>query len=138
MAHVEDVQRSIVFYARLGFETKITLSSQGKLTWAWLRSGKAHLMIVRSARPMNPDAQDVLFYLYAAAVAAYREHLAAQGVRVGPLSHPEYMLEGEFRIDDPDGYCLLIGQATPSRCKPPSRADRHYHQRFFARNISES
>jgi predicted enzyme related to lactoylglutathione lyase len=111
MAHVQDVARAIEFYRQLGFETRNTLRSDGQLAWAWVDNGKAHLMLVRSARPMNPGAQDVTLYLYAPDVAAYRAELSTRGVTVGPLTYPAYMPEGEFRIDDPDGYCLLIGQS---------------------------
>ena len=111
MAHVADVARAIEFYRQLGFETRSTLTPVDQPVWAWMQNGKAHLMLARSARPMNPGAQDVLFYLYAADVAAYRDELAARGITVGPLTYPAYMPEGEFRIDDPDGYCLLVGQS---------------------------
>ena len=111
MAHVADVARAIDFYRQLGFETRNTLENDGQLVWAWVDNGKAHLMLVRSARPMNPGAQDVLFYLYAPDVAEYRAEVAARGVKVGPITYPVYMPEGEFRIDDPDGYCLLVGQS---------------------------
>jgi hypothetical protein len=110
IAHVADVARSIDFYRQLGFAVRNTLKNDDQLVWAWLANGKAHLMLSRSARPMNPGAQDVLFYLYAHDVDAYRAELAALGVKVGPLTYPPYMPEGEFRIDDPDGYCLLVGQ----------------------------
>ena len=79
------------------------------MQWAHLHNGGAHLMLVRSDRPMNPDAQDVLFYLYANGVAAYREGLIAQQLRPGEMIYPFYAQHGEFRIDDPDGYCLLVG-----------------------------
>lgn len=111
MAHVADVARSIDFYRQLGFEIRNTLKNDDQLVWAWLDNGKAHLMLSRSARPMNPNAQDVLFYLYAPDVAAYRGELEALGIRLGPLTYPPYMPEGEFRINDPDGYCLLVGQS---------------------------
>jgi hypothetical protein len=111
MAHVESVERAIEFYHQLGFETRNTLRSDGQSVWAWVDNGKAHLMLVRSARPMNPGAQDVLFRLYAPDVAAHRAELATRGINVGPLNYPTYMPEGEFRIDDPDGYCLLVGQS---------------------------
>jgi Glyoxalase/Bleomycin resistance protein/Dioxygenase superfamily len=111
MAHVASVERSIEFYHQLGFETRNTLRNDGLVAWAWIHSGKAHLMLVRSAKPMNPGAQDVMFYLYAPDVAAYRDELAGRGISVGPLLYPFYMPEGEFCIDDPDGYRLLVGQS---------------------------
>jgi predicted enzyme related to lactoylglutathione lyase len=110
MAHVEDVQRSIEFYRQIGFEVGSTLEVGGRLQWAWVKSGDAHLMLTRSARPMNADAQDVLFYLYAPDVVEYRNELAARGVKVSELSYPEYAVAGEFGMRDPDGYCLLVGQ----------------------------
>jgi hypothetical protein len=33
----------------------------------------------------------------------------AQALKPGELSYPFYAQHGEFRIDDPDGYCLLVG-----------------------------
>ena len=94
MAHVEDVQRSVDFYRRIGFEVGNTLEVNGRLQWAWVKSGNAHLMLTRSARPMNADAQDVLFYLYAPDVVAYRNQLKARGIAVSELSYPEYAVAG--------------------------------------------
>jgi hypothetical protein len=110
MAQVEDVARSIEFYRQLGFEVRNTLEVNGRMQWAWIKSGDAHLMLTRSARPMNPDARAVLFYLYAPKVAKYREQLLERGVKVSELSYPEYAPDGEFGMSDPDGYCLLVGQ----------------------------
>jgi hypothetical protein len=110
MAHVADVALSVSGYAKLGFVAEHTLTPEGRpMQWAHLRNGGAELMIVRSARAMNPGAQNVLFYLYANGVAAYRESLIAQGLRPGEMTYPPYARHGEFRIDDPDGYCLLVG-----------------------------
>ena len=111
MAHVEDVERSVAFYHQLGFEIRSTLKNCDQMVWAWVDNGKAHLMLVRSARPMNSGAQDVIFYLYASDVSEYRSELDARGIKVGSLTYPVYMPEGEFRVDDPDGYCLLVGQS---------------------------
>ena len=110
MAHVADVARSVEWYAKLGFVAEHVWTPEGRaMQWAHLRNGGAQLMLVRSDRPMNPGAQDVLFYLYAEGVAAYREKLIAEGLQPSALSYPPYAQHGEFRMDDPDGYCLLVG-----------------------------
>jgi glyoxalase/bleomycin resistance protein/dioxygenase superfamily protein len=111
MAHVADVGRSARFYELLGFTVRNTVENEGRLQWAWLKNGAADLMLARSARPMNPDAQDVLFYLYAPDLAGYRQELEAKGVEVGPMKYPFYSPRGEFRIDDPDGYTLFVSHA---------------------------
>ena len=111
MAHVADVSRSAQFYELLGFKVKNTVQSDGQVQWAWLQNGGADLMLARSGRPMNPGAQDVLFYMYAPDVAAYREELESKGVQVGPLKYPFYSPRGEFRINDPDGYTLFVSHA---------------------------
>jgi Glyoxalase/Bleomycin resistance protein/Dioxygenase superfamily len=111
MAHVADVGKSAEFYQLLGFEVKNTVEHEGRVQWAWLQNGGADLMLARSGRPMNPDAQDVLFYMYAPDVAVYRTVLEANGVKVGPMKYPFYSPRGEFRIDDPDGYTLFVSHA---------------------------
>jgi hypothetical protein len=68
-------------------------------------------MVTRASEPVVPSQQAVLFYLYSPNLVALREHLITAGVRVSPITYPEYMPKGEIRVDDPDGYCLLIGQA---------------------------
>ena len=122
--HVSDVDRSAAFYRLLGFEIGNFVPREGMKHWAWLYSPGAanwktgpNLMLERSSRPLNPGAQDVLFYLYAADLVALRDTLIAQGLKAGEIKYPEYLPRGEFRIDDPDGYCLMIAQSsddTPS------------------------
>jgi predicted enzyme related to lactoylglutathione lyase len=111
MAHVADIRKSAEFYQLLGFEVKNSVENEGQLQWAWLKNGGADLMLARSARPMNPGAQDVLFYMYAPDVAAYRSELEAKGVKVSAISFPFWSPRGEFRIDDLDGYTLMVSHA---------------------------
>ncbi len=112
MAHVADVQRAVDFYKLLGMELRGSLkNSSGDLQWVHLASEQADLMLTRASEPVVASQQAVLFYLYSPNLVALREHLIAVGVRVSLITYPEYMRKGEIRIDDPDGYCLLIGQA---------------------------
>jgi catechol 2,3-dioxygenase-like lactoylglutathione lyase family enzyme len=108
IAKVADMKRSIEFYSELGFEVVNTFEPEGQLKWAHLRSGGADLMLSLAAEPVNAAAQGVLFYLYVPGVAAFREQLAARGIRVGELQYFFFAKDGEFRIEDPDGYVLLI------------------------------
>ena len=110
IVRVRDVERSIDFYRRIGFVMRNKLESDGHVAWAWLDSGKAYLMLSRSQDAMIPGARDVILYLYSPNLVAYRDELAADGIKVGSIEYPPYMPKGEFGIEDPDGYCVLVGQ----------------------------
>ena len=120
MIHVADVERSIEFYKKLGFEVGNSVPRSGPKHWAWLycpavenwKNG-ANLMVTRTARPLNADAQDVLFYLYVSDLVALRDDLIAKGVKVSEISYPEYLPKGECRVNDLDGYCVMVAQAGP-------------------------
>jgi len=112
MAHVADVQRSVDFYKLLGMEVRGSLRNPaGVLKWVQLACAQAELMITRGDKPVIASQQAVLFYLYSPDLVALREHLLADGVKVSAITYPEYMRKGEISLEDPDGYCLLIGQA---------------------------
>lgn len=110
MAHVASVSHSIAFYAHLGFTVRNTFAPHGALepAWAFLESGDATLMLAAASGPIDREAQAVLFYLYYDDVAATHARLAALGLAVGPITHPFYCPRGEFRLLDPDGYCLML------------------------------
>jgi catechol 2,3-dioxygenase-like lactoylglutathione lyase family enzyme len=121
MIHVADVERSIDFYRLLGFEVGNKVPPEGRLHWAWLYSPNVaewrhgpNLMVTRSECAIDPEAQEVLFYLYAADLVALRNDLIARGVKVGEISYPEYLPKGEFRMEDLDGYCLMVAQSGPN------------------------
>jgi catechol 2,3-dioxygenase-like lactoylglutathione lyase family enzyme len=112
MTHAADVQRSVDFYKQLGMEIRGSLRDPaGYLQWVHLTSEQADLMFARASEPVIASQQAVLFYLYSPDLIALREHLLASGVKVSAITHPEYMPKGEIRVEDPDGYVLLIGQA---------------------------
>jgi len=112
MAHAADVQRAVDFYEKLGMEVRGSLRNPaGYLQWAHLSCEQAHLMLARASGTIIADQQAVLFYLYSPDLIVLREHLLAAGVKVSSITYPEYMPKGEIRLEDPDGYVLLIGQA---------------------------
>lgn len=118
MIRVSDVERSAAFFQLLGFEIGNKVPRTGKPHWAWLYQPRAdnwkrgaNLMLATGERPPKPDAYEALYYLYAADLIATRQQLMAAGVRVGEISHPEYLPAGEFSTEDPDGHRLMIAQS---------------------------
>ena len=83
----------------------------GEMQWVHLASAQADLMFARESEPVIASQRAVLFYLYSPALIALQAHLVECGVKVSSITYPDYMPKGEIRVDDPDGYCLLIGQA---------------------------
>jgi len=111
MAHVRSLPDSIAFYRKLGFEVRNTFVPEGRVdpTWAWLESeGGAKLMVALADEPVIAGQQAVLFYLYCDDVPGTRAELKESAVAVGPIEYPFYAPRGEFRVQDPDGYVLMI------------------------------
>ena len=111
-AHVADIARTQAFYALLGFAVMDELKGEdGRPFWTHIKAGTGSLMFALASESVDPDQQAVLFYLYCEDVAALRNRLLEANVEVSEITFPPYMQEGEIRVEDPDGYTLLIGQA---------------------------
>jgi catechol 2,3-dioxygenase-like lactoylglutathione lyase family enzyme len=112
MVRVQDGQRSADFYRLLGMEVRESLrNSLGVLQWVDLVCERPQLMLTRASVPVVAPQQAVLFYLYSPELPALREHLLGKGSNVSSITYPEYMPKAEVRVEDPDGYVVLIGQA---------------------------
>jgi hypothetical protein len=64
LLHVADVQRSIEFYEKLGFEAgnEPLKNDQGTKTFVWMHHGNAaQIMLTLSSQPLNPGARDIMF-----------------------------------------------------------------------------
>lgn len=111
-AHVADVQRSITFYADLGFSVlnHVIPDGQSVPVWAWLQSDKANLMVGLASAPVDASHQAVLFYLYYEDLKHAHAALVELGHRPGEIKYPFYMPGGECRLEDPDGYVLMLAQ----------------------------
>jgi hypothetical protein len=110
--HVASVERSIAFYADLGFKVQNTVVPRGQSapSWAWLVSEKANLMVGLADGPVDASQQAILFYLYFDDIKQTREALVARSHSPGEIQYPFYMPGGECRLEDPDGYVLMLAQ----------------------------
>ncbi len=109
LLNVSDVQRSVGFYEKLGFELGNELKNEhGVVAFAWMHRGSAaQIMISRSGKLLSPT-QGVMFYLYARDMPAYREQLIARGVEVSKVTYPFWSPGGEFQVNDPDGWIWIV------------------------------
>jgi ketosteroid isomerase-like protein len=109
--HVADMDASLAFYAQLGFEIGATHPPGGRrIDWAFLQAGEARLMLARSDAPIDASSQAVLFYLYSRDLFGLRERLVSAGLDPGEIVDGTPGPKAELRIDDPDGYVLMIAQ----------------------------
>ncbi|MGP6190577.1 MAG: MarR family transcriptional regulator [Vulcanimicrobiaceae bacterium] len=113
LVSVADVARSLALYERLGFVEDGRSEDGGRLVWASM-----HARTVRAARIMftieptgaKPRTQGVRFYCWSDDIAALHTRLTGEGLCPSPIEYPEHMRDGEFRLRDPDGYELVVGQ----------------------------
>jgi predicted lactoylglutathione lyase len=133
MVHVADVEASALFYSLLGFECDSRYKlPDGRTNFIGMNAGQARIFLALASEPIVPSQQAVLFYMYSQDVKKLREHLLAQALEDGGVPpgmrkrgeeghmpernavyniiSPFYMPDGELRVQDPDGYTILIGQ----------------------------
>jgi hypothetical protein len=118
MIPVWDIERSLEFYNLLGFAVGNRVPPQGRIDWAWLYAPNApdwrrgpNLMLSRSEREIDRVGRGVLLYLYATDLVSLRAELVSAGKNPGSIQYPDYLPKGEFAIQDPDGYRLMVAQS---------------------------
>jgi ketosteroid isomerase-like protein len=116
-AHAADIDASVAFYERLGFEVGATYRPGGRLNWAFLQAGHARLMLARADAPIVAREQAVLFYLYSRDLFGLRERLLKAGTDVGEIRDGTPGPKLEMRLEDPDGYVLMIAQIEDDRVR---------------------
>ena len=106
MLPVKSMPASVGFFQKLGFGVE---RREDRWGWAMLRFDECRIMLDESIN-RHPDAprQSVL-YLYPEDIVKYHEQVRASGVPAPDLDMTFYGMR-EFRIDDPDGNRLWIGQ----------------------------
>ena len=111
-AFVDDMDMSIAFYRKLGFELANSYTPEGAEgpSWSWLTCERGGLMLGKAREPVIADQQRVLFYAYCDDIDAGHAELAAAGLEVGPITKPFYNPGGKFEISDPDGYVIWVAQ----------------------------
>ena len=106
MLPVRSLAAGIEFYVKLGFSIEQRRDDWG---WAMLRFDECQLMLDRSINT-HPDAPRLsVLYLYPDDIVEFHRRAKANGLCVDDLDATFYGMT-EFRIDDPDGNRLWVGQ----------------------------
>ena len=107
MLPVKHVPASVAWYEHLGFSV---LDRNDQWGWAMLSFGDCRLMLDQSIN-LHPDAPRMsVLYLYPDDIVAYHALVRGNGVDIPELETTFYDMV-EFRVDDPDGNRLWIGQS---------------------------
>jgi catechol 2,3-dioxygenase-like lactoylglutathione lyase family enzyme len=114
-AHVADVDRSVAFYERLGFEIAHDLIEENRRVWAFLERGDARLMVAEADEAVDPGAQAVLFFLYTRDLDGLRARLVAHGVPTGEITTGNPGPDRQMDVADPDGYVLMVAEIEGER-----------------------
>jgi catechol 2,3-dioxygenase-like lactoylglutathione lyase family enzyme len=109
--HVRDVMRSTAFYELFGFEVHNTYDVDGRRVWCWLERNHGRLMLAEADAPVVASEQAVLFYVYAHELEQLHSRLAQEGLEPGPIESGAPGPDRQFRVLDPDGYCLMVTDA---------------------------
>lgn len=110
MLPVSSVAASIAFYEKLGF-----LVDQRNDDWGWamLRLGDVRVMLDQSINLHAGIPRLSVLYVYPDDIVDYHQQARRNGLDIADLEITFYGMT-EFRIDDPDGNRLWIGQELPA------------------------
>jgi uncharacterized glyoxalase superfamily protein PhnB len=111
MLPVKSMPASVEFYETMGFSVERRADEWG---WAMLALDDCRLMVDQSIN-VHPGAfRPTVLYLYPDNVVEYHGQLRAKGLDVSDLNVTFYG-HTEFRLQDPDGNPLWIGQDTSTK-----------------------
>jgi len=111
MLPVRSMPASVEFYQKLGFSVE---QRNDDWRWAMVCSGECRIMLDESINAHPGVPRSGVLYLYPDDVSAFHGQVQANGLTVPDLDVTFYGMT-EFRIDDPDGNHLWIGQNTSAK-----------------------
>ena len=82
--------------------------------WASLEADEAQLMLARADASVVARDQAVLFYLFSRDLFGLRDRLVAAGIDAGEITDGRPGPNTEMRLEDPDGYVLMVAQIEAS------------------------
>jgi len=106
MLPVRSMPASVEFYQKLGFSVE---KRNDNWNWAMLAFGECRLMVDQSINHHPGVPRESVLYLYPDNIVEYHRQVRKSGLDIPDLDETFYGMT-EFRLDDPDGNRLWIGQ----------------------------
>lgn len=106
MLPVASMPASVAFYEKLGFTVE---KRNDGWRWAMLACGDCRLMVDESIHLHPGIPRTSVLYLYPEDIVRFHAQLRANGIDV-PEPETSFYDMREFRMEDPDGNRLWIGQ----------------------------
>lgn len=119
LLNVEDYDRSLAFYRKLGFEPAEE-AREGSTAWCLLTCGELRLMLNQTKRAKSAarralgDYSDLVLYLYVDDAPRAWAELREKGVTGRHVGPQDYGLD-EVWLRDPDGYHVVVASDVPPR-----------------------
>lgn len=107
MQPVRRLAAAVEFYGKLGFDVEERNDGWG---WAMLSCGDCRIMLDQSIDLHPGLPRTAVLYLYPDDIVAFHREARERGLEIPALDTTFYGMT-EFRISDPDGNRLWIGQA---------------------------
>ena len=114
MLPVRSMPASLEFYQKLGFSIE---QRNSDWRWAMLSFGECRLMVDESINVHPAAPRHSVIYLYPDDISEYHKQVRENGLTIPDLEVSFYGMN-EFRIADPDGNRLWIGQNTSNEASP--------------------
>ena len=115
MLPVKHMPASVDFYRKLGFSVENKNDDWG---FAMLRFDDCRLMVDQSINTPRSAPRPSVVYLYPEDIEGYHRQLRENGLDVPDLTTTFYGMT-EFRLEDPDGNRLWIGQNKATGTQAP-------------------
>lgn len=109
MQPVSNLAASVAFYEKLGFQVD---DRNDEWRWARVSCGDCSIMLDESINSHSGLPRGAVLYLYPDDIGAFHRAVRENGLAVPDL-HTTFYGMTEFRIEDPDGNRLWIGQEGP-------------------------
>ena len=114
---VTDINETITFYKKLGFETIATVPEEGNYVWAMMTCGAATFMF-QTFDSLGSDLPEVkretggplLFYIKLKGIRAFFDKLTAQQLPILKGLEKTFYGATEFSITDNNGFILTFAE----------------------------